>query len=219
MQPEYESMRPDGVSNQMYRFNLANHNRASEAILDVVPDTRLCWPDVIIGGMSLEMHDWSQMRQLEFRTAFADAADGVKTVLATDATAAALQTLGAKRFGVISPMSSAHSRSVQDYYEALGYAVPYAVSLKVEKSEDIIKVQRDQVIAAFEEINKPDIDTLVHVGGALGIVSMIAELEDHFRKPIVSVNAATYWYALRQIGVNDPMPGFGQLLMNRDVAA
>ena len=57
MQPEYESMRPDGVSNQMYRFNLANHNRASEAILDVVPDTRLCWPDVIIGGMSLEMHD------------------------------------------------------------------------------------------------------------------------------------------------------------------
>ena len=80
-------------------------------------------------------------------------------------------------------------------------------------------MQRDQVIAAFEEINKPDIDTLVHVGGALGIVSMIAELEDHFRKPIVSVNAATYWYALRQIGVNDPMPGFGQLLMNRDVAA
>ena len=46
---------------------------------------------------------------------------------------------------------------------------------------------------------------------------MIAELEERFQKPINSVNAATYWYALRQIGVADPMPGFGSLLMNENV--
>jgi maleate cis-trans isomerase len=56
-------------------------------------------------------------------------------------------------------------------------------------------------------------------GGALGIVSQIEAIEAHFGKPFVSVNAATYWYALRKIGVMDPMPGFGQLLMHPEVAA
>jgi maleate cis-trans isomerase len=31
------------------------------------------------------------------------------------------------------------------------------------------------------------------------------------------VNAATYWYALRRHGIDDPMPGFGRLLMKRRI--
>ena len=31
-------------------------------------------------------------------------------------------------------------------------------------------------------------------------------------KPIVACNAAIYWQALRQIGITDPIPGFGTLL-------
>lgn len=219
MQPEYEAMRPKGINNQMYRFSLAQHDQVPEAVLGAVPDTLLCWPDVIIGGNSLEMRNWSHQLQDEYRAAFQERAQGTRTVLATDATVAALKTMGTKRFGVLSPMSPEYSKSVQDYYEGYGFEVPYATSLMVKKPEDIIKVTVEQAIEAFEEINKPDVDTLVHVGGALGIVSMLDELEERFQKPIVSVNAATYWYALRQIGVNDPMPGFGKLLMNETVAS
>ncbi|MBT5570541.1 MAG: hypothetical protein HOJ90_04910 [Alphaproteobacteria bacterium] len=219
MQPEYEAMRPEGINNQMYRFSLARHDKTPDAVLGAVPDTRLCWPDVIIGGNSMEMHPWSHQLQDEYRAAFQERAEGVKTVLATDATLAALKTIGAKRFGVLSPMSVENSKHAQAYYEGHGFEVPYTTSLMVKRSEDIIKVTVEQAIEAFEEINKPDVDTLVHVGGALGIVSMIEELEERFQKPIISVNAATYWYALRQIGVNDPMPGFGKLLMNENVAS
>jgi maleate isomerase len=56
------------------------------------------------------------------------------------------------------------------------------------------------------------------LGGALGIVAMIEELEARYGKPVVSVNAATYWYALRRLGITDPMPGFGQLLLQTSVA-
>ena len=55
-------------------------------------------------------------------------------------------------------------------------------------------------------------DTFLHLGGALGIVGMIEELENKLGRPIVSVNAATYWYSLRKHGIQDPMMGFGQLL-------
>ncbi len=59
MQPEYEAMRPAGINNQIYRFDISAHDKASEAVLDAVPGSLLCWPDMIIGGVSMEMHAWS----------------------------------------------------------------------------------------------------------------------------------------------------------------
>ena len=69
-----------------------------------------------------------------------------------------------------------------------------------------------------KEVNSPDVDTLLHVGGSLGIVPLIQELEDKFGKPVLSVIAAAYWYALRQIGITDRIPGFGRLLLEPKVA-
>jgi maleate isomerase len=218
MQPEYELMRPEGISHQMYRFDISDHDKVPEAVLRVVPDTLKCWPDVIIGGNSLEMRDWSDAQQTDYRAAFEERAKGVPVVLATDATVVALKTIGARRIGVLSPMSLEHSKGAKSFYEAQGFEMPHDTSLMVKKSEDIINMTADDAIAAFERIDMADVDTLLHIGGALGIVSQIEAIEARFGKPLVSVNAATYWYALRKIGVNDPIPGFGQLVMHTDVA-
>ena len=134
-------------------------------------------------------------------------------VTATDACEAALRTLGAKRLAVLSPMPEAYSRSVQAYYESLGFEVPCATWLKVRESIDIINVPVARVLEAFREIDRDGVDTFLHVGGALGMVDMIEDLEASLGRPVVSVNAATWWYALRRHGIDDPMPGFGRLLM------
>jgi len=218
MQPEYAAMRPEGISHQTYRFDISAHDKAPDAVLRVVPDTLLCWPDVIIGGNSLEMGAWSNAQQAEYRAAFEARANGVPAVLATDATAAALRTIGARRIAVLSPMSPEHSQRVKNYYAAQGFEMPHDTSLMVEKSEDLINMTADDAIAAFERIDTGDVDTLLHVGGGLGIVSHIAAIEARFGKPLISVNAATYWYALRKIGVMDPMPGFGRLLLHTEVS-
>lgn len=218
MQPEYGAMQPDGINNQIYRFDISGHDNASGAILGAAPGCLLCWPDMIVSAVSLEMHAWSRQRQADFRAAFAEQAQGTPFALATDATEAALRTLGAKRIGILAPMSEINSKSAQAYYETAGIEVPYTSSLEIKKSEDIIKVTVDQIHAGFEKIDHDDVDTLLHVGGALGIVGMIEDLEARFGKPVVSVNAAAYWYALRKLGINDPLPGFGQLLMETSVA-
>lgn len=219
MQPEYALMRPEGISNQTYRFDISAHDKAPEAVLRVVSDSLLCWPDVIIGGNSLEMGPWSNAQQAEFRAAFEARTNGVPVALATDATAAALRTVGARRVAVLSPMSPEHSARVKNYYAEQGFEMVCDASLMVRKSEDLINMTADDAIAAFARIDTDDVDTLLHVGGGLGIVSHIEAIEARFGKPLVSVNAATYWYALRKIGVADPIPGFGQLLMRTDVAA
>lgn len=217
MQPEYEAMRPDGINNQIYRFDISAHGKAADAIRGAVPGCLLCWPDMIICSVSLEMHAWSRQQQEDYRGAFAEQAQGTPTVLAPDATEAALKAVGAERIGVLAPMSAENSKSAQDYYEAGGFEVPYARSLGVKKSEEIINVPVEQIHAGFDEINHGDVDTLLHVGGALGIVDMIDDLEARYGKPVISVNAATYWYALRRHGITEPLPGFGRLLLKTSV--
>lgn len=217
MQPEYEMMRPDGISNQMYRFNITSPDTVGEAVLDVVPDTLLCWPDMIVGGNSLEMRDWSVEKQAWYTGEFAKRAGGKPFVLATDAVVAALRTVGAKRFGMMSPLSVENSQSAVDYYTAMGFDVAQATALLVDKPENAVNVPMERVIEAFEEVDAPDIDALLHVGGSLGIVPLVSELEAKFGKPVISVNQATYWYALRKLGITDPVPGFGELMLKPEL--
>ncbi len=44
------------------------------------------------------------------------------------------------------------------------------------------------------------------------MVQIAAEAERWLRKPVLAVNAVTYWHALRSGGIADQMNGFGQLL-------
>ena len=39
-----------------------------------------------------------------------------------------------------------------------------------------------------------------------------AEAERWLDKPVIAVMTATYWYALRQNGIEDRKPGFGRLM-------
>jgi maleate isomerase len=219
MQPEYERMRPDGINNQMYRFDISDHDRVAEAVLKTVPTTLGCFPDMIITGNSIEMRNWSVDRQRQYCEQIAALTDGVPVVTATDATENALKTMGAKRIGIVSPMSEEYSKSVQEYYEsAVEIEVPYASWLQVKESKDIINVSVEKILEAFKAIDHDDVDAFLHVGGALGITGMLEELEQKLGRPIVSSNAATYWYALRKHGITDPMPGFGQLLMRTEIS-
>jgi maleate cis-trans isomerase len=135
----------------------------------------------------------------------------LKTTPETHGCLAALKTLGAKRIGVLSPMSEEYSKSVQNYYGNYGFQTPYAAWLKVEDSKDIIKVTVDQILEAFDTEGFEEVDTILHVGGALGLVSMLGELEEKLGRPIVSSNAAAYWYVLRLNGIKDTRDDIGKL--------
>ncbi|MCZ6592830.1 MAG: hypothetical protein O7B98_17060 [Alphaproteobacteria bacterium] len=213
MQPEYEAMRPTGVSNQIYRFELESQEAVEEAVLRALPACHGCWPDMIIGGNSLEMRSWSVERQILYREELRERAQGVPIVNATDATEAALRAVGAKRIGIMSPLGEASAKSAKKYYEDLGFELPYDTWLGIGHPKDSINVPIATIEAAFEAVDHDDIDTLLHVGGSLGVADMVEPLEAKFGKPVISVIPATYWFALRTQGVDDPIPGFGQLLL------
>lgn len=211
MQPEYEAMRPEGVSNQIYRFSLAAADDVPQAVIGSLPGARGCFPDLIVCGNSLEMRNWSLDRQARYRIDVQDAVPEVPVITATDATEAALRAVGAKKIAVLSPMSEVYSKSVAGYYGALGFEVISHHWLEAPLPQDIINVPVDRINAIFDEMDAPEVDCFLHVGGALGIVDMIDGLEARLGRPVISVNAATYWYALRKIGVTDPLDRGGRI--------
>lgn len=211
MQCEYEALRPEGINNQMYRFDISRHAHVAEAVIATLPQAAGCWPDMVICGNSIEMRHWSADRQARYRAETRAALPGVPMVWATDACVAGLRTLGARRLGILSPMTDAYSESVGAYYAEYGFEVATSIGLQVTTSERIIDVTVEQIEAAFDRVNLAEVDTILHVGGALGVVDMVDDLETRLGKPVVSSNAATYWYALRMMGIEDPLDRGGRL--------
>ena len=216
MQPEFELLRPDGISNQIYRFDISNHGSAPDAVVSAIPGTLGCWPDLILCGNSVEMADWSIEKQQMYRTRLEEKANGVPVVTATDACQAALKRLDARRLSILSPMGDEQAQGAQRYYESLGYDVPYVTWLGIKKSEDIIKTTDTQIMEAFRRLDHEDVDTFLHLGGALPMVNLISVLEQSLGRSVVSANAASYWYALRSHGIEDRLNGYGRLLLQTD---
>ena len=57
---------------------------------------------------------------------------------------------------------------------------------------------------------------LDQVGTNLSMVRLAAAVELWHGKPVIAINAATYWHALRQNGIADKVRGLGRLLESSD---
>ncbi len=66
--------------------------------------------------------------------------------------------------------------------------------------------------AALLELDGDDVDAIVQVGTNLSMVRLAAAAEIWLAKPVIAINTATYWHALRANGIKDQSDGFGRLL-------
>ena len=66
--------------------------------------------------------------------------------------------------------------------------------------------------AELRELDGDDVDAIVQVGTNMSMVRLAAAAEMWLGKPVIAINTATYWHALRANGINDKIPGMGRLL-------
>ena len=65
---------------------------------------------------------------------------------------------------------------------------------------------------AIRELDGDDVDAIVQVGTNLSMIRLAAAAELFLGKPVVAINTATYWHALRACGIADKKGGFGLLM-------
>lgn len=84
--------------------------------------------------------------------------------------------------------------------------------LKCPTAVSIAHVQEDELRRALLAVDGPDVDALVQCGTNLSMVGLADEAERWLGKPVIAINAATWWMALRENGIADKVYGAGSLL-------
>ena len=77
----------------------------------------------------------------------------------------------------------------------------------------IAHVSEKELRDAIREVDGPDVDAILQVGTNLAMARLAGLAEFWLDKPVLAINTATYWWALRQNGIQDKIEGFGSLLL------
>ena len=210
VQPELESLRLTGVTNQMQRFQLGG-----DAISDDLPDEcqKLldCKPAAIAIGLTTDAGAGGPVKLAQRCAEIADQI-GVPIFNASAADYEALRTLNASRIAVVTPFNAEVDQIVKANTEQAGFEVVAIKGTQAPTLPEICETPLDDIRRVFAEVARTDCDAILQVGTALPVVDLIDELEQLHGTPIVACNAAVYWQTLRGIGIKDTVPGYGKLL-------
>lgn len=223
VQPECDDLRPRGVTNHIARISITERPlNTDQAFMEHVEAMRsgigaaidqvmTCEPEHVIMGVALEAF-WGGVAQAEALRKELEERAGVGVTMGSDAVKAALDAFGSKRIAVLTPHQPKGDEVVQAWFEEAGYTVVRLKGLRCGSPRLIAHTQPEEVRAAYRELDGSDIDAIVQVGTNLAGMAVAAEAERWLGKPVLSMNAVTYWRALRLLGVEDKIYGHGRVL-------
>jgi maleate isomerase len=138
---------------------------------------------------------------------------GLGVTIGSHAAAAALTALGGiKRIAVLTPYWPVMNAEVLRYFGDAGFAVVRDIALQCTSWTAIAAVTAEQCRDALRRLDGDDVDAIVQVGTNLSMLRLAAAAELWLGKPVLAINAAIYWHALRANAFADPIHGFGRLL-------
>jgi len=226
VQPEFDAMRPRGVTNHFGRIHIPNDPIRSDddfatlietvrsELMAAIDRVMTCEPDHLIMGMSSETF-WDGPEGSERLRERVEERAGIEVTMGSDASRQALQQYGdIKRIGVVTPYMPVADIQVLCFFVDCGFEVVRLKWLRCESPVLIAHVSERELRDAIFEIDGPDIEAVIQVGTNLAMGRLAGIAEFWLDKPVLAINTATYWWALRRNGIADKIDGFGSLLLD-----
>jgi maleate isomerase len=224
VQPEFDAMRPRGVTNHFGRILIPNdpvHNdddfnvligNIRKEMMNTIDQVMTCEPDYLVMGMSSETF-WDGLEGSQRLRERVEARAGVKCAMGSDASQQALRRYNAKHISVITPYMPVGDAQVRRFFEDCGFNIVRLRGLRGTSPVQYAHVSERQLRDAINEVNGPDVDAIVQVGTNLAMARLAGLAEFWLDKPVLAINTCIYWWALRQNGIGDRIDGFGSLLL------
>lgn len=210
VQPELDSLRPSGVTNQVMRYTPSPEDLSSD-LVERAEQLLACKPNSLILGLTTDALPGG-LDTLARKAEALTAATGLPVVTGSAANFAALRALGAERVALVTPFDDATNETVRRGYEGEGFVVTDIKGLACPSLEAIAQTPIQAIHDLVDTLDHGKADAIAQVGTALPVVAQIDGIERALGKPLVACNAAAYWQALRGAGLDDRIPGYGQLL-------
>jgi maleate isomerase len=182
-----------------------------DGMRSAIDQVMTCQPTHVIMGVALEAF-WGGVKAADELQAELTSRAGVGVSMGSTATVTALRKLGATRIAVLTPHQPRGDEQVRLYFEEAGFTIPRLIGLKCPSPVQIAHTTGAQVIDALKQLDGDDIDAIVQVGTNLAAIELCAQAERWLAKPVLAINAITYWDALRRSGIDDSIHNCGLVL-------
>ena len=223
VQPEFDAMRPPGVTNHISRIIIPNMALNTDAdfsrligLIDAAQDAAVdaamsCEPDRLVLGISAETF-WDGLAASRKLKAHLIEKTGLPVSMGSEACAAALGLWKVKRIAVLTPYMPVGDTNVRRFFEESGYIVKRVLGLKCASPVAIAHVSEARLRDAVRELDGDDIDAVIQVGTNLAMARLAGSAHLWLPRPVLAINTVIYWHALRESGIDDRIAGFGPLL-------
>jgi maleate isomerase len=225
VQPEFDAMRPRGVTNHHSRLIIPDTKVSGDAsfmrmmdnirgaLVPALKAVMTCHPDYVILGMSAETF-WDGVKGSSSMKKNLEKVARCGVAMGSDACRAALRAYGRsiKRIGVITPYMPIGDQQVHRFFVESGFEVVHLLGLKCRSPVLIAHESKARLRKAVDQVNRGKVDAIVQVGTNLAMAEVAAAAESRLGKPVIAINAAIYWHALREYGIRDRISGWGSLL-------
>lgn len=227
VQPEYDGMRPAWVTNHIARIHIPN-SRADESgnldkvvtdidqgVDDAVERVLSCEPGAVVLGVSIEAVYGDPRAgdavQARLRARFGER---LRLIHAGTAIPAALRALGVDSgpVSLLTPYGPGAEPHLNSFMSSCGYELGTVAHLRCPTTVEIAHTPPDVIRAEVNRLAAAGARAIVQFGANLPMGRMAAQAEAALGIPVIAVNTATYWHALRTSGITDQASGFGRLM-------
>ena len=224
VQPDFDDLRVAGVTNHYSRIIvddaqalsdesfMAGTLRISAATHDAVRGVMTCRPDFLVMGMSAVTFYGGAEGSARWSHAVEEIA-GVGLCTGAQSLIAAFAAYGGiRKVALLSPYFPVANREVANFMSDHGVEVVRDTALRCPSWTAIAEVPPARLRATLLALDGDDVDAIVQVGTNLSMIRFAAAAELFLGKPVIAINTATYWNALRINGITDRKDGYGRLM-------
>jgi len=223
VQPDFAAMSVPGVTAHLARIHIRDQNMdGDEGMRRLLEQIRAeigaacervltCEPQAMVMGMSAETF-WGGVEGHRSFVEHIHRITALPVATGAEACRQALQRYEARRIAVLTPYQPVGDANVHRFFTELGFDVVAVHGLRCPTAVSIAHVDENTLRKALVELDRPDVDAIVQCGTNLSMVRLADEAERRLGKPVIAINAATWWLALRSNGIHDTLTGVGRLL-------
>ena len=224
VQPDFDDMRVTGVTNHYSRIVVEDANaisnetfmagtlEISQNTLDAVRGVMTCNPDHLVMGMSAVTFYGGAEGGAAWKANIEQSA-GITLTMGSESLVAAIKAYGGiKKVAFLSPYFPVANEQVRNYLSDHGIHTVRDHCLQCPSWTAISQVSERSLAKTLATLDGDDVDALLQVGTNLSMIRLAAAAERWLDKPVIAINTATYWHALRQNNLLDQVRGFGKLL-------
>jgi len=226
VQPESEAVTPVGVTNHTARIPNRPRPSGDDAAYarmleegavgteEVIDRLTPAAPDAIILGHSIDSFRGGVEGGTALQERLTAHAKICPVLVPSLALKKAVEVLAAPgcRVSVITPYQTPGGDQACGFMESAGFRLMSRHDFRCPTPLAIAAVTEDECRAAIRQVDGADVDAIVQCGTNLPFQRVAAEAEFFLKKPVLSINTATYWATLRHLKIDDKIWGFGSLL-------